>query len=465
MHQELVDYFRCPEEYATFTLADHLSHDAGYFRFGKGTLAYGRTSVGFRSRNVRNRLYDVMDDVRQQGNAAELPFDPGEVVQNLRLERYARPHAGAAKKLLRGLIRSGYYLARPLMPVAVRKHLQKAHLQGWENIAFPQWPVDTTVDTLLQQLLAICIRNRGGEPVPFIWFWPEGMKACAIMTHDVEEQAGVDYCSKLMDINASFDVFSSFQVVPEKRYPVPAAFLESIRSRGFEVNVHDLNHDGQLFAEYEEFKRRVVKINQYGRDFGAAGFRAGVLYRNQEWFDLLDFEYDSSVPNVGHLDPQHGGCCTVMPHFVGKIVELPVTAVQDYSLFHILNDYSLNIWERQIEAILRMHGLVNIIVHPDYLDGPREEEAYKGLLGIYARLRRDYNVWIPLPRDANRWWRQRSQMRLVKQGRTWNIEGPGSERAVVAFAGLEHDQLSYRIPPPGKAAKAVVPEWAPVNAR
>lgn len=460
----LTDYFRCPGEYVDFKLAERLSADAGYFCFGKGTVCYGRSSVGFRARSAKNKLYDVMDDVRYQGATVELPFDPAEIAQNLLFERYAQPPVGGAKKLLKSFIRNGYYFVRPFMPVAVRKHLQKAHLQGWRDIPFPHWPVDTSVDELQQTLLATCIRARGGGSIPFIWFWPEGMSACAIMSHDVEEQAGVDFSSKLMDMNASFGVFSSFQVVPEKRYPVPAAYLESIRSRGFEVNVHDLNHDGQLFANYEEFKRRVVKINQYGRDFGAVGFRAGVLYRNQEWFDLLDFEYDMSVPNVAHLDPQRGGCCTVMPHFVGKILELPVTAVQDYSLFNILNDYSLNIWERQIEIILRNHGLLSIIVHPDYLNGPREEEAYRGLLGLYARLRRDHNVWIPLPRDANTWWRQRSEMRLVKDADNWRIEGPGSARALVAFASLENDKLKYSVQPFGSAGSASVSECVPVNA-
>ena len=64
------------------------------------------------------------------------------------------------------------------------------------------------------------------------------------------------------------------------------------------------------------------------------------MYREQQWFDAFDFSYDMSVPNVAHLEPQRGGCCTVMPYFVGDLLELPLTTVQDYSLFHILNDYS-----------------------------------------------------------------------------------------------------------------------------
>src|SRR5580700_9910875 len=100
-----------------------------------------------------------------------------------------------------------------------------------------------------------------------------------------------------------------------------------------------------------EFLRRAKHINLYGLKFGAEGFRSAVLYRNLDWYDALEFSYDMSVPNVAHLDPQQGGCCTVFPYFIGKVLELPVTATQDYSLFHILNDYSTSLWKRQISLI------------------------------------------------------------------------------------------------------------------
>jgi hypothetical protein len=68
------------------------------------------------------------------------------------------------------------------------------------------------------------------------------------------------------------------------------------------------------------------------------------VYRNLECFDAFRLDYDMSVPSVAHLDPQRGGCCTVMPYFIGDLVELPLTTTQDYSLFHILGDHSLDLW-------------------------------------------------------------------------------------------------------------------------
>jgi len=445
MHRQLTDYFRCADDSSDLGVAGGLSRDSGYFQFGQDVICYGRSSTGSRSREAAGLLCDVSDAVRLHGSLAELPFDPTEVATNLRYERYAHPEEGSTRSVTGKAVRKAYYLARPLMPVAVRKHLQKVHLSGWRDMAFPRWPVDTTVDTLMGKLLALSIQCRGGESVPFIWFWPQGMRACAVMTHDVETEAGVGLSSKLMDMNDAFGVPASFQVVPEERYAVPESYLENIRNRGFEVGVQDLNHDGRLYWSRKEFDRRAAKINRYGREWGATGFRAGVLYRNQEWFDSLDFEFDMSVPNVAHLDPQHGGCCTVMPYFVGKVLELPVTATQDYSLFHILNDYSLVLWEQQVDLILQKHGILNMIVHPDYITTPREEETYKGLLGIYARLRQEQNVWVALPRDVNTWWRQRSQMKLVRRAGAWRIEGAGSEKAALAMASLENDRLTYSI--------------------
>jgi hypothetical protein len=453
MHNVLREYFRS-ESQDIFHLQGPLSDDAGYFRFGDDAICYGRTAKGSRAQKPDQDLYNVADDVRVANHGIELPFDPAQVIENFYYERYV-PHSRAS--LLKTAIRETYYFARPVIPVSVRKHLQKLHLSDWRNLTFPRWPVDTTVDGLLEKLLAMTVQARGGEKVPFVWFWPKGASGCAVMTHDVETELGVELSSLIMDMNDSYGIPGSFQIVPEERYQVTDRYLNSLRDRGFEINVQGLNHDGHLFAEKESFKKRAAKINKYANEYGAVGFRSPILYRNQEWFEFLDFEYDTSVPNVGHLDPQRGGCCTVMPYFVGNILELPVTMTQDYSQFHILNDRSLTLWQRQIEIILSKHGLINAIIHPDYLTGPREREHFKGLLEIYARLRREQNVWIALPKDVNSWWRSRSQMKPVFRDGQWQIEGEGSERACLAFATSDGDRLEYRILLPGGGVSKFCP--------
>src|SRR5205823_9141516 len=143
------------------------------------------------------------------------------------------------------IIRSAYYWFRPVLPVAVRRHLQRAHLRDWKTIPFPRWPVDRNVEQILERLLALAMRARGVDRVPFIWFWPDGATSCAIMTHDVETAIGRDSCAQLMDMDDAFAIKAAFEIVPEQRYEVTPDYLECIRRRGFEIVVHDLNHDGR----------------------------------------------------------------------------------------------------------------------------------------------------------------------------------------------------------------------------
>jgi hypothetical protein len=342
--------------------------------------------------------------------------------------------------------RSVYYRLRPLLPLSLRRQLQQLYLRGWEKMEFPRWPVDRSVDLLFERLLATTLAAIGVDQIPFIWFWPEGRRAAAIVTHDVETAAGRDFCERLMDVDGRYGIQAAFQIVPEVRYDVPAAFLATIRERGGEVNIHGLDHVGNLFGERRAFMEAARKINEYGRLFGAKGFRSPALYRNVDWFQELDFSYDMSVPNVARLEAQRGGCCTVMPYFLpGGMLELPLTTAEDYTLFHILNDYSTDLWNRQIDEILAGHGLVSILVHPDYVLADRTMGAYESLLERVAGLGAGGRVWLTQPGEVDRWWRARRAMTLVPQGSSWKIEGPEANRARVAYAVRDGDSLAYEI--------------------
>lgn len=439
MNNHLLQYYRCPVEYAQFMSPSDPAGESTYFRYGRDITCYGACGKRPLVKSPARALHDASEDVLLEAGRICLPFDPSAIIDNLRCERYVEDWR--QDSALSGLAEI-YYWLRPLFPVSVRRHLQQIYLRDWKKIPFPRWPVDTSVDSLLEQLLLLSIRASGAEEIPFIWFWPDGAQACAIMTHDVETAAGRDFCHTLMDIDDSFGIKASFQVIPEERYRVDQRFLSLIRDRGFEVVVHDLNHDGHLYKSRTQFLERASRINAYGRDFKARGFRAGVLYRKQLWYDALEFEYDMSVPNVAHLDPQRGGCCTVMPYFIGNLVELPVTAAQDYTLFNILNEYSTNLWEQQIQLIMEKHGLMSFVVHPDYVIGARERRVFEGVLNLLVGLRESKRVWITTPGEVNDWWRQRAQMRLVADGDGWKIEGEGKERAVLAFASEVDGKLA-----------------------
>jgi len=60
-----------------------------------------------------------------------------------------------------------------------------------------------------------------------------------------------------------------------------------------------------------------------------------------------------------------------------------------------------------------------------------------------------------LPGEVNDWWRDRRRMTLVRNGSTWCIEGPGSDRARIAYASLDGDSVTYRVAEPSVAEPSV----------
>jgi hypothetical protein len=439
----LVDYFRCPEALVQLDTAGQLSSKSGYFAFGDA-VCYGRLSSHAPADHVEQKLVDVFGSVQLNGDHVGLPFDLSEVTTNLREEQYQQNGYNILNRVTSGsAAQRVYYFLRPMLRVGIRKHLQKIRLSNWESITFPRWPVDVSVDELMRRTLGLAIKQSGAACVPFIWFWPQGADCALMLTHDVEGPIGVAFCDRLMDLDDSYGLKSAFQLIPQGYEEEWQAVARRLRSRGFEANLHDLNHDGHLFSNRAEFLHRARQINRYAREFQCEGFRAGAMYREQAWYDAFEFSYDMSVPNVAHLEPQRGGCCTVMPYFVGKILELPLTTIQDYSIFHILDDYSISLWKQQIDTIRAHNGLITFLTHPDYLTAPAAFDVYRELLQHLKRFRAESHVWAALPAEVNRWWRNRQRMTIVRDGTSWRIEGPDSGRARLAFATMRGDRVVY----------------------
>src|SRR5208282_537021 len=110
----LSSFYRCPEEFIRLVPSVSLTGESGYFRFGDGAICHGMLQGHRVSESPKGVLYDASRDVHFQDGHVHLPFDPAQVIENLRLEKYVDDwrHGDPMSMLARS-----YYLIRPLLPV------------------------------------------------------------------------------------------------------------------------------------------------------------------------------------------------------------------------------------------------------------------------------------------------------------------------------------------------------------
>src|SRR5579863_3738217 len=126
MSSTFLDYYMCPEEFARFGVAKELGKTPGFFRFGKNMTCFGHSAARL-GQPPNGDLPDVLPLLQTRGGDIVLPFDPDEILDNLRREKYVPK--GSAPSLAKKLVKKAYYLARPFLSVSVRKHFQRFHLR------------------------------------------------------------------------------------------------------------------------------------------------------------------------------------------------------------------------------------------------------------------------------------------------------------------------------------------------
>ena len=98
-------------------------------------------------------------------------------------------------------------------------------------------------------------------------------------------------------------------------------------------------------------RRTLPKIHRYLDEWGAVGFRSPATHRNADWMPRLGVLYDSSFPDTDPFEPQAGGCCSIFPFFLGDMVELPITLVQDHTMWEILQHPGIDLWLQKSDWI------------------------------------------------------------------------------------------------------------------
>lgn len=211
-------------------------------------------------------------------------------------------------------------------------------------------------------------------------------RSVILMTHDVESSDGLSRIEDLRRVERRFGIPSTWCFVVD-RYGDVSDRVSALRDEGCECAAHGLHHDGKLLSSRETFKERISRISSWADRMGIVGFRSPSMLRDERLMRDLPFLWDSSFPAWDPFQPQPGGCGRYAPFLLSSsLVELPVTVWQDYTVFEELGTRDISIWKSQIGQIHRMGGLVNIIVHPDYMAGDRRLGLFEELLGYLADL-------------------------------------------------------------------------------
>lgn len=337
--------------------------------------------------------YQTLAERPSEGDATH-PFDP----RHYLYERYAaRGRHSAALRL--------FYALRPFVPRRLQLALRRDYARAQRRRPFPAWPIEPILVEGQYEQLRERIRRSGGD-LPFVNFWPNGHRFAFVLTHDVESERGIEAIPEILELERRYGFVSSWNFCAEE-YPIPDGLFDELRAGGCEVGLHGIRHDGKLFTSRAGFEASLPKIKAYMGAWHADGFRSPATHRNADWMPELRCLYDSSFPDTDPFEPMAGGCCSIFPFFLGGLVELPITLVQDHTLFSILGARSIASWAQKSEWIIHHHGLINLLVHPDYMRTPERLGHYERFLHF---LKEQEGGWHALPAEVAGWWKTRSAL-------------------------------------------------------
>ena len=303
------------------------------------------------------------------------------------------------------LSRMFYYVVKPLMPEWFRLLLRRALVLVQQKKYADVWPI---------------FEPAAARPAQWPG-WPGGKRFALVLTHDVDTGVGNEKVPLLMELDRSLGFTATFFFVPEE-YEQPDKHHDMLRRNGFEIAVHGLKHDGKLYQSEAAFNKSAVQINHFIEQWKAAGFRAPCMHHNLEWHHRLNILYDASTYDTDPFEPQGGGAATIFPFTVTdqatghSYVELPYTLPQDYLLFEIMRQQTINIWKRKLDWIADNGGMAHVLAHPDYMTfndkgygaGKYPALFYEELLR-YIKDRYEGQYWLASAQDMADYWKSTQQ--------------------------------------------------------
>ena len=301
-----------------------------------------------------------------------------------------------------------YYHLKPLIPHAVSRHLRRffcAEKQNHERDHL-YWPIDDRLVDYLWGVLACVLEISGQEDFEMVWFWPDRKQNAFVLTHDIETEFGQAHVDEIAKVDAEFGFRSAFFFVC-KRYNLDMGLIQSLKDRGFEIGIHGFNHDGKLFCMRTCPEERFAKIKQFADHIGAKSFRSPMTLRDPYRMQSLDLPYDLSYFDTDPFEPMPGGTKSVFPFQMGKLLELPYTLAQDYTLFELLKETTPKTWNKKVDYLRSINGMILLDSHPDYLMLGKNLDVYREFLE--GMQRRKDGLYHALPAEVGEWWQERSE--------------------------------------------------------
>lgn len=288
------------------------------------------------------------------------------------------------------LVKKLYYsVFRPILPLPIRKILQKKYNEQ----------VKCNGSFINHELVDIITTNTENKEI-LSRLYPDQNQTAVILTHDVETQAGYNFIPKVIELEKSLGLKSSWNIVPYK-YTLHQEIIDLIHESEDELGIHGYNHDGKLYYSEKIFNERLPYINEAIEKYNCVGFRSPSVHRNIEWLQKLNIKYDASFFDYDPYQPFPGGTGSIWPYIAGKFVELPYTLPQDHTIFYVLQQKDISIWKNKIDWLIKNNGMILIITHPDYLIEEQNFNLYRQLLEYLKNIPQ---AWHCLPYEMSDWW-------------------------------------------------------------
>lgn len=203
--------------------------------------------------------------------------------------------------------------------------------------------------------------------------WPAGKQFALAISHDVDTLKGYRNLMKLVQIEEKMGFRSVFNLVPARCGTVSRELLDNLRSRGFDIGVHSHKPDGRLFSSKASFDRKARKINAYLKQWQARGISSHSIRHNLAWLTELDIDYSISTFDTNPFEPYSFGLGTIFPMWIANgsphegYMELPCTLPRAFTLFVLLKEKTIDIWQRKLDWIALHGGMALLNVHSDYM--------------------------------------------------------------------------------------------------